>query len=162
MLHHPEGTVLPARSQNHPMRTWTEAILALGLTLVMGAAFWLFSGEPIGSGASGNTDGTAITVDAEAATRGETVAADAGCFACHTIDGTPSVGPTWKGLAGSSRPLESGETVIANDSYLHNSIIDPGSQVVAGFSNVMPATYSDQLSQSEIGDLVEYIKSLGS
>ena len=34
------------------------------------------------------------------------------------------------------------------------------SQVVSGFEPVMPTTYSDQLSQEEINDLVEYIKSL--
>jgi hypothetical protein len=32
---------------------------------------------------------------------------------------------------------------------------------VAGFESVMPTTYADSLSEAEINDLVEYIKSLG-
>jgi cytochrome c oxidase subunit 2 len=56
--------------------------------------------------------------------------------------------------------LDNGETVVADDNYLFNSIVDPQSQVVAGFDAVMPTTYSDSLSETEIQDLVEYIKSL--
>ena len=54
-----------------------------------------------------------------------------------------------------------GETVVADDNYLFNSIVDPASQVVDGFDAVMPTTYADSLSEPEINDLVEYIKSLG-
>jgi cytochrome c oxidase subunit 2 len=64
-------------------------------------------------------------------------------------------------MAGSDVTLASGETVVADDAYLFNSIIDPASQVVAGFDAVMPTTYADSLSEAEINDLVEYIKSLG-
>jgi cytochrome c oxidase subunit 2 len=51
--------------------------------------------------------------------------------------------------------------VVADDAYLFNSIVDPQSQLVAGYDAVMPTTYSESLSQTEIQDLVEYIKSLG-
>jgi cytochrome c oxidase subunit 2 len=57
--------------------------------------------------------------------------------------------------------LDNGETVVADDAYLFNSIVDPQSQLVAGYEAVMPTTYADSLSQTEIQDLVEYIKSLG-
>ncbi len=120
----------------------------------------MFSGETLGGESTATTE--PITVDADAAVRGEIIAGSTGCLACHTVDGTPGSGPTWKGLAGSSRPLESGETVIADDAYLTNSIVDPGSQVVQGFENIMPPDYGDSLDDQEIGDLVEYIKSLAS
>ena len=144
------------------MRNITEAVLAVALTAVFGLGFWLFADESPTVSNDGNTDGneTVVEVDGEAAARGETLASDIGCFACHTVDGTPSTGPTWKGLAGSSRPLESGETVTADQNYLTLSIVDPQAQVVQGFDPVMPTTYADQLSQDEINDLVEYIQSL--
>ena len=141
------------------MTRWAEGLLALGITVLIGVGLWLFSGEPIGSGGSGST--TPIPFDAESATRGETLAAESGCLACHAIDGAAGTGPTWKGLAGASRPLETGESVIADDVYLFNSIVDPLAQVVTGFEAVMPTTYSETLTEDEINDLVEYIKSLG-
>lgn len=155
----PIVVTVPSDAELRPtLTTWKEAVLAVGLTLVLGLGFWLFAGGP---DATGSTDDTTPTpIDTEAAARGEVLAVDTGCLACHTLDGIPSSGPTWKGLAGSSRPLESGETVTADDAYLRRSITDPNAEVVAGFSAVMPTTYSDQLSDQEITDLVEYLKSL--
>lgn len=140
------------------MKSWAEGALALGVTLVLGAGLWLFTGEPIGDETTDTT--TPLVVDTEAAARGQILASDTGCLACHTIDGTTSTGSTWKGVAGSTRPLVSGEQVVADHAYLFNSIVDPPSQVVSGFEAVMPTTYSEQLSEQDINDLVEYIKSL--
>lgn len=140
------------------MRSWVEAVLAVVVMVVVGGSLFLFTGESLGGEPSATT--TPVTVDPEAATRGEEVANSTGCLACHTIDGTTGSGPTWKGLAGSSRPLEDGSVVPADDAYLHTSIVDPGAQVVAGFDNIMPTGYEDQLTEQEISDLVEYIKSL--
>ncbi len=120
----------------------------------------MFSGESLGEGSTATT--APIIVDPDAAVRGEIIASSTGCLACHTIDGTPGSGPTWRGLAGSSRPLQSGDVVTADDVYLTNSIVDPGSQVVAGFDNIMSPDYEDSLTEQEVVDLVEYIKSLAS
>ncbi len=49
-----------------------------------------------------------------------------------------------------------------DDVHLTNSIVDPGSQVVAGFDNIMSPDYEDSLTEQEVVDLVEYIKSLAS
>lgn len=139
----------------------SEAVLAIAVVLVLGVGLYLFSGADLGSG-GGGTDNTvpAVTVDPEAAARGMQLANDSGCLACHSVDGTPNTGPTWKGVAGSSRPLESGESVVADASYLFNSIVAPESQIVQGFAAVMPATYSESLTEDDINDLVAYIQSL--
>lgn len=141
------------------MNNWTEAALALIIVVGLGFGFYRFSGEPIGDG---STTGTTIvtTIDQEAAARGETLAMEQGCRNCHTVDGTQSPGPTWKGLAGSIRPLEGGEEVVADDNYLFNSIVDPANQIVQGYGDLMPKFYDDQLDDDQITDLVEYIKSL--
>jgi cytochrome c oxidase subunit 2 len=141
------------------MRSWAEGALALGLIAVLGVGLWLFAGDSAGDGSAGST--SPVSFDAEAAARGGETAASAGCLACHAIDGTTGTGPTWKGLAGASRPLTTGESVVADDAYLFSSIVDPAAQVVAGFDPVMPTTYSETMTESEINDLVEYIKSLG-
>lgn len=140
------------------MKRAAEAGLSLVVLLLLGAGFWLYSGEDIG-GDSGSTTIPPV-VDPAAAERGLQLANSTGCLACHSIDGTPSTGPTWKGTAGSSRPLESGESVNADAAYLFNSIVAPGSQIVEGYSDVMPADYSGQLTEAEINDLVAYIQSL--
>ena len=141
------------------MRSSTEALLAVVLTLALGVGFWLFSGQPF---SQRSEDTKALNViDLESAARGEVIAADTGCLACHTSNGTPGAGPTWKGLSGSSRPLGAGISVIADRDYLTRSITDPLAEMVTGFNPVMPTTYLDQLTEAEINDLVEYIKSLG-
>lgn len=142
------------------MRSWVEAVLAISVTAILGVSLFLFTGEPL-------TEETAteptipITVDSQSAARGEILSSDAGCIACHSADGTPGTGPTWKGVAGATRPLETGPSVTADDLYLFRSITDPGAQIVAGYDNVMVTTFGDTLSDQEISDLVEYIKSLG-
>lgn len=142
------------------MRSWVEAVLAISVTAVLGVSLFLFSGESLGDDTPTETT-IPITVDSQSAARGEILSADAGCVACHSADGTPGTGPTWKGVAGATRPLETGESVVADDLYLFRSITDPMAQVVAGYDNVMPTTFADTLSDQEISDLVEYIKSLG-
>jgi cytochrome c551/c552 len=141
------------------MRSWEEGAFALVLTVVLGVGLWMLTGDSLGADTSGTS--VAISFDAAAAARGETIAASSGCLACHTIDGTTGTGPTWKGLAGASRPLTTGESVVADDAYLFSSVVDPMAQVVAGFDPVMPTTYSDTLTEDDFNDLVEYIKSLG-
>lgn len=145
------------------MKTWLEAVLAIAVVVLVGISLMLFTGESLAIGGGDETTATTLppVVDGESAARGEILATDSGCVACHTVDGTPNTGPTWKGVAGSSRPLESGESVTADDVYLFKSITDPGSEIVAGFDDVMPSTYGESLSDQEISDLVEYIKSLG-
>jgi cytochrome c oxidase subunit 2 len=140
------------------MKYWAEGVLALAVTLVLGAGLWLFTGQPVGDETADTT--TPVVVDTEAAARGEVLASETGCLACHTVDGASGVGPTWKGVAGATRPLVSGEQVVADNAYLFNSIVDPPAQVVSGFEPVMPTSFADQLTEDEINDLVEYIKSL--
>jgi cytochrome c oxidase subunit 2 len=91
--------------------------------------------------------------------RGAQLAEQQGCLSCHSIDGTTLVGPTWQGLFGSQRPLEDGSTVVADKDYLRKGILDPNSQVVEGFPNIMPAAYGF-LTDEELAALVAYIESL--
>jgi cytochrome c oxidase subunit 2 len=75
-----------------------------------------------------------------------------GCAACHTLDGTTGVGPTWQGLYGSQVTFDDGTTTTADDDYLYNSIRNPGSEIVEGYQNLMPANIAD--------DVIRFIESL--
>lgn len=98
--------------------------------------------------------------DASPEEQGAVVAERAGCFACHTTDGRPSTGPTWRGLFGSEVRLVDGGTVIADEEYLRRSIVDPLVEVVDGYRPVMPSGYGDRLTDEEIEAIVAYIRSL--
>ncbi len=82
-----------------------------------------------------------------------------GCGACHTTDGTAKIGPSLKGLYGSSKTFESGESVPADDNYIRESINVPAAKVVKGFPPVMPS-FQGQINDKQMDALIEYIKTL--
>lgn len=97
--------------------------------------------------------------------KGQQLATQFGCIACHTATGAPSVGPTWKGLAGSQRMLIGGQTVTADDAYLRESILEPDAKIVQGFPPaVMAANVKPREAEIQQGDnleaLIAYIKGL--
>lgn len=104
-------------------------------------------------------DGPDTCGDRDLVSYGREVATKRACVACHTLDGQRHVGPTWRGLFGTQRTLANGKTVIADESYLTRSMMEPLADVVPGYAAVMPS-YQGQLSATETGALVELIKSL--
>ncbi len=80
------------------------------------------------------------------------------CYTCHH-DGDDGRGPSLKNLYGSTVALADGRRVRADDAYLRESIVEPLKQVVAGYQGVMP-TYDSQLTEEQILQLIDYIKSL--
>jgi cytochrome c oxidase subunit 2 len=91
--------------------------------------------------------------------QGKALAQSKGCVACHSIDGSPSVGPTWKGLYGKMETMANGSTELVDDAYLKDFIANPSKRVVKGFAPIMPKL---ELSDDEMNALVAYIKSFGS
>jgi len=83
-----------------------------------------------------------------------------GCMACHSIDGTPMVGPTLKGIFGKSVVVLSDgkeQTLMANEEYLRKSIVEPNADVVKGFPPIMPTL---KMPEGEIDNLIRYMKEL--
>jgi cytochrome c oxidase subunit 2 len=91
---------------------------------------------------------------------GEKLFADRACNTCHFSDGKGR-GPSLEGLYGSKVSLADGSTVVADDGYLRESILDPKAKMVAGYQSIMPS-YQGQLSEEEIIELTAYIRSLQS
>ena len=91
--------------------------------------------------------------------RGREVASEKGCLSCHTVDGQKHIGPTWRGLYGSTVVLRDGRTLVADPAYLTRSMMEPATDIVSGFDDVMPS-YEGRLDSSEAAAIVEFIRSL--
>lgn len=81
------------------------------------------------------------------------------CITCHSIDGKPGIGPSLKGRFDTEQQMASGETVVVDENYLRESILNPAAKVVQGYQSVMPS-YQGLLKDREIDALIEYIKSI--
>jgi len=92
------------------------------------------------------------------AERGRLLAQNKGCVACHTVDGGPGVGPTWKGLFGKTESLDDGTTAVVDEKFLRDFIRNPQARSIKGFPPVMPTI---ELSDEEVAALVAHIKSHG-
>ncbi len=91
--------------------------------------------------------------------RGKKLYTQQGCETCHSIDGTPKIGPSWKGLFGKMETMADGAPYKIDENYLRESIMDPTAKVVKSFAPSMP-TYKGKLSDKDIDGLIEFIKTL--
>jgi len=90
--------------------------------------------------------------------KGERLFTQYGCNTCHAA-GPGQRGPSLVGLYNSKVKLSSGETVTADDDYIHESIYTPTMKLVAGYQALMPS-FKGQLGEEEVVNLIAYIKSL--
>ncbi len=81
-----------------------------------------------------------------------------GCHTCHRQT-AGALGPSLTELFGSQVSLRGGRTVLADEAYLRESIVDPRAKLVDGYQPVMP-TFQGQVSEEGLMQLVAYIKSL--
>lgn len=84
-----------------------------------------------------------------------------GCLGCHSTDGTPRVGPSFKGINNRAILVKrDGKEVeiLADEAYLKRAITDPQAEVVKGFEPMMPPY--PQLTEEELHAIVEYLEAL--
>ena len=105
---------------------------------------------------SSSSSGAPADLSPEAAA-GRELAISAGCASCHGDDGNGRVGPKWVGLADSQVTLSDGTVVTADDTYLYESIKNPGAKKRRGASGIMPA---NNLTDEEIASIIVYIRAL--
>jgi len=86
-----------------------------------------------------------------------------GCLACHSIDGSKLVGPSFKGLYGSSVEVSTDGTVhkvVADSMYVKSSILEPDKDIVSGYPKGVMKSYKGLISDKEIELVNEYLKNL--
>lgn len=76
------------------------------------------------------------------------------CASCHTLDGTPLVGPSLQGV--SERAGERVDGLSAED-YIRQSIQYPSNYIVEGYSDVMPKVYGQTYSEEDVNALIAYL-----
>lgn len=94
---------------------------------------------------------------------GRRIMQNIGCFACHSIDGTKLVGPSFKGIWGATHTVTTGSEkrdVVVDEEYIRSSIYDPNADVVDGFNKGLMLSYEGQLSEEDIDNIIEYLKTL--
>jgi cytochrome c oxidase subunit II len=101
------------------------------------------------SGTSSSGDPVAI---------GQKLFSDLACSTCHLPDGKGR-GPSYNGVYGSHVKLADGSTVLVDDNYIRESILQPNAKIVAGYQPVMPS-FQGLVTEDQILALTAYIKSL--
>lgn len=104
-----------------------------------------------------NSDTMIPDLDNQLALRGLEVAQNNGCVACHSLDGGPGLGPTWKGMYGKTETLDDGSTVVVDDDYIIESINRPDAKQVQGYQNLMVRYF---LPPDDLKALVEFTRQL--
>jgi cytochrome c oxidase subunit 2 len=89
---------------------------------------------------------------------GEKLFTELNCITCHRADNVGR-GPVLQGLFGRPVKLASGDTVVVDEAYVRESIVNPAAKVVAGYQPVMP-TFQGQVTEEQLMALVAYIQSL--
>ena len=104
----------------------------------------------------------AAEIDSPTAT-GKRIMQNIGCFACHSLDGTKLVGPSFKGIWGNEHTVVTGgetRTIVVDEEYIHRSIFDPNADVVEGFQKGLMVSYEGQLTEEDVENIIEYLKTL--
>lgn len=78
-----------------------------------------------------------VIINVATAENGEKLYKAKGCNACHSLDGTKVVGPTFKGLWGRKEDTNSGPVTV-DDAYFAESVRNPQAKVVTGYPPAMP------------------------
>jgi cytochrome c oxidase subunit 2 len=89
---------------------------------------------------------------------GEKLFQDLACNTCHRPD-TQGRGPMLQNLYGRTVSLQSGASVVADESYIRESILNPAAKITAGFQPTMP-TFQGLVSEEGLLELIEYVKTL--
>jgi cytochrome c oxidase subunit 2 len=80
------------------------------------------------------------------------------CVSCHSADERARA-PVLEELYGSRVRLTNGQSVVADEGYIRESVLYPAAKIVEGWQNIMPS-FKGQVSEEEIIELIAFIKSL--
>lgn len=151
---------------------WPMMVLLVGMDAAAAGGFGVSPGNrealcsaPLSASTQGT--GTNLAQAGSLHVLGQQLSQRLGCTACHKIDGTKGVGPTWKNLAGYPQKLTDGTTTVADYKFMKNAILYPEHVRLEGFpAGAMPSSYRAMLSgpqhadEKELNAIIWYINTL--
>jgi cytochrome c oxidase subunit 2 len=90
--------------------------------------------------------------------QGATLFRALGCSGCHGPGGTVRA-PPLEGVYGHPVALDGRRTVLADEAYLRDSILQPQKDVAAGYEPVMPS-FDGLIEEDDLMKVIAYLKSL--
>jgi cytochrome c oxidase subunit 2 len=82
-----------------------------------------------------------------------------GCVSCHVTDGLGRC-PSLLNVFGHPVVLEDGRTVLADEAYVRESILNPNAKIVKGYHRDIMPVFQGQISEEGLLQLIVYVKSL--
>lgn len=85
------------------------------------------------------------------------------CIACHSLDGSKLVGPSFKNVFDSPKTVIADgkkKSIVPDEDYVRRSVYDPGAEIVEGFNKGTMVSYKDQITEDELKAIIEYLKQL--
>lgn len=95
---------------------------------------------------------------------GQKLLTENGCTGCHSLDGSKSTGPTFKGLFGRQVTVTTSgkqRSLTVDAAYIRRSILNPGADIVKGFQPIMPS-FKGKLSDQQIEAIIQFLQGQGS
>jgi len=83
-----------------------------------------------------------------------------GCVACHSTDGSPRVGPSFKAIFGKEAAMASGEKLTVDENYIRESLMSPNAKARPGFPAGTMPSFEGQLKERDVEGIIAFIKSL--
>ncbi len=135
--------------ENKQSRVWLDLAVAFFLVvLLIGGGMLIYQL---------NFDAMEVEIDDAIAQRGQEISTQEGCIACHTVDGSLGVGPSWQGMMGRIETLEDGTNIVVDEDYFRESIRYANRRMVQGYPRVMP---SYLLEEEELVALIAFARRL--
>ena len=82
-----------------------------------------------------------------------------GCVTCHLLDQKGRC-PSLRNVFGHAVQLDDGRTVMADEAYVRESILNPNAKVVKGYKHDIMPVFQGQIGEEGLLQLMVYIKSL--
>lgn len=91
--------------------------------------------------------------------QGEKLFQQYGCVTCHVTDREGRC-PSLLNVFGKPVVLDDGRTVMADEAYVRESILNPNAKVVKGYKHDIMPVFQGQISEEGLLQLIVYVKSL--
>jgi cytochrome c oxidase subunit 2 len=92
------------------------------------------------------------------AREGRALFVQAGCSGCHAASSAVHA-PDLAGLYGRQVPLADGRSVVADEAYLRDSILQPKRDIAAGYAPIMPS-FAGRLGEGELQRILAYLRTM--